>query len=79
MSKEKTELKPCPFCGGTDIQMGTYEVMPDCEIMCRDCRCILSTEVSWRDENNEVMSIEEHDRKCKKVLIELWNRRKKID
>lgn len=56
----KIELKPCPFCGGTDIQMGTYEVMPDCEIMCRDCRCILSAEVSWRDENGEVMSLEEH-------------------
>jgi Lar family restriction alleviation protein len=30
-----TELKPCPFCGGTDIRKLTTII--GCDILCRNC------------------------------------------
>ena len=54
-----TELKPCPFCGGTDIHI--VENGPDgFSITCKDCN-------AWVDNIFEDMT--------KEQAIELWNRR----
>lgn len=57
----KRELKPCPFCGSTDVHLieddpGKSEV----SITCKDCNV-------WVDHMFEAMSRDE--------AIELWNRR----
>ena len=56
-----TELKPCPFCGSTDVHLvdndpGKSEV----SITCKDCNV-------WVDHMFDAMSREE--------AIALWNRR----
>lgn len=56
-----TELKPCPFCGGTDIRI--VGVGPDgFSITCKDCNV-------WVDNIFEDMTEEQ--------AIELWNMRVK--
>ena len=56
-----TELKPCPFCGSTDVHLiendcGKSEV----SITCKDCNV-------WVDHMFDAMT--------KEQAIELWNRR----
>lgn len=58
---EKMRLKPCPFCGSTDVHLvendrGKSEV----SITCKDCNV-------WVDHMFDAMSRDE--------AIELWNRR----
>ena len=60
-----TELKPCPFCGGNNIEMRVFGLpLPDFEdegavtgVRCNDCDYVISF----------------HRRKQK--TIELWNKR----
>lgn len=66
----ETKLKPCPFCGGTDISVRAYSICTECYIECNECNANISSEVNW-----ENMTEEEHDKKCYEKLAELWNRR----
>lgn len=63
-------LKPCPFCGGTNIQLGAFSISADCFIVCDDCGASIEKTVAWDN-----MTMEEHDQKCRGVLAEAWNRR----
>lgn len=63
------ELKPCPFCGNTDLLMGAYSIADECYISCA-CGITLTLSVPW---NN--MTEEEHDKCCVERLTENWNRR----
>ena len=65
-----TELKPCPFCGSTDIEAGAYSLSEDCYVMCCSCNAGIETLVPRNG-----MNIKEHDEACIKRLKKLWNRR----
>lgn len=61
MEEEDRQLRPCPFCGSTDVHLiendsGKSEV----SITCKDCNV-------WVDHMFDAMSRDE--------AIELWNRR----
>lgn len=43
-----TELKPCPFCGGNNIEHS------DLHIGCKDCNIILK---AWGWENTDVVNV----------------------
>jgi len=64
------ELKPCPFCGSTNISMSAFSVSADCYISC-ECGAMIEEEVSWEGCNTK----EEHDKKCFPVLLKAWNTR----
>ena len=64
------ELKPCPFCGGTNITMGAYSIAPECHIEC-ECGAGIELIVNF----NAEMSVEEHDDLCAMELAMAWNRR----
>ncbi len=64
------ELKPCPFCGGTNVKLGAFSISPDCYVICNDCGASIEKSVAWGN-----MNTKEHDQKCLSVLTEAWNRR----
>lgn len=64
------ELKPCPFCGGTNITMGAYSIAPECHIEC-ECGAGIELIVNF----NAEMSVEEHDDLCAMELTKAWNQR----
>ena len=64
------ELKPCPFCGGTNITMGAYSIAPECHIEC-ECGAGIELIVNF----NAEMSVEEHDDLCAVELTKAWNQR----
>lgn len=64
------ELKPCPFCGGTNITMGAYSIAPECHIEC-ECGAGIELIVNFDAE----MSVEEHDDLCAMELTKAWNQR----
>jgi Lar family restriction alleviation protein len=64
------KLKPCPFCGGNDLQFTHDVVIPDMLyygwIDCRNERCeSKGPNVSWFDT----------DRAAKAAAIQAWNQR----
>ena len=63
-----TELKPCPFCGGTDIRK--LVTVFDCNIWCADCRAGMH-----RDNYMKRDSIRETLFEAEEEVIEAWNRR----
>ncbi|WP_340619015.1 Lar family restriction alleviation protein [Xenorhabdus entomophaga] len=64
------KLKPCPFCGGTDLEF-THDVMMPDEwyagwINCCNERCeVKGPDVSWFDSANEAET----------AAIQAWNQR----
>ena len=69
------ELLPCPFCGNSDIRMFAFDVAPECRVECGTCGANISTEVHWK--KSEI--VKAHDKRCRKKLIKLWNRRANND
>ena len=65
------ELKPCPFCGGTNLKMCAFYLDPSCYVEC-ECGAQLFLEVDWK----EGMTGEEHDEACYDALLAAWNRRR---
>ena len=64
------KLKPCPFCGSTNITMGAYSIAPECHIEC-ECGAGIELIVNFDAE----MSVEEHDDLCAMELTKAWNQR----
>ena len=62
------KLKPCPFCGGEDIEIQTLHLMPDGFVSCKSCGATIDVQIrncyNWK-------------KKLVKALIESWNRREK--
>jgi hypothetical protein len=65
----ENELKPCPFCGGTNLKAGAFSVSADCYIRC-ECGANIELEVPWGK-----MNVKEHDEACRQALEKAWNRR----
>jgi transcription initiation factor TFIIIB Brf1 subunit/transcription initiation factor TFIIB len=61
------EIKPCPFCGSTNIDFKTKNGAPNC-LVCEDCGCT-GPEAHAKIDNWEFSTIPSE-------LIELWNKRK---
>lgn len=55
------ELKPCPFCGCTDVRIVDDYWIDEMTIICPNCRLLIS----------------EDDSLTKEDMIRLWNRRVK--
>ena len=70
-NKPNEELKPCPFCGGTNIKSGAYSIAPECYMLCENCGCSIELAIPWDDMNEK-----QHDEKCWDALTKAWNRRK---
>ena len=64
------QLKPCPFCGGSNIKMNAFGISADCYIICEDCGAMIEKTVPWG-----MMNQESHDRVCAIGLTEAWNKR----
>ena len=62
------ELKPCPFCGGTDILIDTY--LNGTMIWCTSCNATIS-KMSYLEYHN-VPDVKEN---VEPKVIEMWNRR----
>lgn len=67
MVSKMAELKPCPFCGRTDISMHAYSISPECFIKCK-CGARILLIVPWGD-----MDEDQHDKLCAEKLSEAWN------
>lgn len=64
------KLKPCPFCGSTDMSYNMYSITPYCYVACEKCGASISSAVPWGDMNEK-----QHDSACREHLAKLWNRR----
>ena len=53
-------LKPCPFCGGTDLHLESFSGWGADAIVCYDCLATFS----------------QQEITCEDDLIEAWNRRR---
>ena len=53
------ELKPCPFCGGTELNIESFSGWGGDVVICADCLCVFS----------------QMELTCEKDLIDAWNRR----
>lgn len=56
-----TKLKPCPFCGGTDLHLKSFFGGGADAVICYDCLAIFS----------------QQEITCEEDLVEAWNRRVK--
>ena len=69
------ELLPCPFCGNSDIRMFAFDVAPECRVECDKCGATIMAVVHWKKHE----TVKSHDKRCRKKLIKLWNRRANND
>ena len=76
------ELKPCPFCGSTDIRYslkitGRFDVRYHASMYCNKCHCYgartLTESVSHNDYKGR--SSIERDETIRQKAVEAWNRR----
>lgn len=80
---KEAELKPCPFCGGSDLELKDYTEniygFGDYKIRCKICRAYMESPSTakitryddcFRQERND-----ETKAKAKRELILAWNRR----
>ena len=58
----QNDLKPCPFCGSTDIEVYAFSFAPDCDVRCESCGARISDEVPWR----KFETVKSHDKRCYK-------------
>ena len=64
----ETELKPCPFCGSTDIRK--LVTVFDCNIWCSECRGSIH-----RDNYMKCDTIRETLIDAEPEAVKAWNRR----
>lgn len=74
------ELKPCPFCGGTDIQYsikttGGYKRQYHASMFCNTCHCY-GARILYQVPNKDYSRyLVENDTELHEKAIEAWNRR----
>lgn len=65
-------LKPCPFCGGTDLRLETYSIQPDDywggSVRCNDCDAEGGRPECWHDEHDVADEVRA-----------AWNRRAEVE
>ena len=76
---ENNELKPCPFCGGTEICAEISYLTKEFRIYCSnaDEPCVAEMRLSFADAglgNGEIIDFEEMA-KIIQQLVDLWNKR----
>lgn len=63
-----TALLPCPFCGGTNLSVSTYEIqLGNCwggAVRCVTCDCLGASPQGWHDEDA-----------VRGEVVAAWNRR----
>lgn len=76
------ELKPCPFCGGTDIRYslkitGHFDVRYHAAMYCNNCHCYGARTLTKtvRHEDYKGRTEIENNVEVKQNAIEAWNRR----
>ena len=72
-----TELKPCPFCGGKDLEVYASDYFEGYFVNCIDCNAhgaiaFLST---YNDVDYPPKATDKEIEACKEKAKELWNRR----
>ncbi|MBO5790734.1 MAG: Lar family restriction alleviation protein [Clostridia bacterium] len=78
-----TELKPCPFCGGSEIYAEVSYQTKEFRIYCAnaDTSCVAGMRFSFADAglgNGEIIDFQEMT-KIIKELVDMWNRRAEND
>lgn len=63
------ELKPCPFCGGNDINIYEFKTLPAMTIVCDNCGVDIDFRYSKRKTKQAVRN----------NTVKLWNTRSKND
>lgn len=59
MGNESLQLKPCPFCGGTDVNLRQHLATNMSWVSCGECGLEAPSETGWTDD----------------IAIEYWNTR----
>jgi len=80
---KETELLPCPFCGGTDLELKDYTENSygfwDYRIKCNTCRAYMDSpstaHITIYDNCLRQTRNDETKAKAKRELIISWNRR----
>ena len=77
-----SELKPCPFCGGTDIRYslkitGHFDVRYHASMYCNNCHCYGARTLTKIVDHNDYKgrSQIEADESIKQQAEDAWNRR----
>ena len=76
------ELKPCPFCGGTDIRYslkitGHFDVRYHATMYCNKCHCYGARTLTGMVHHYDYKgrTVIKNDATIKAAAIEAWNRR----
>lgn len=80
---KEIELKPCPFCGGSDLELKDYTEniygFWDYKIRCKTCRAYMDSpstaKITLYDGYIRQERNDETKAKAKRELILAWNRR----
>lgn len=79
---ENTELKPCPFCGSTDIRYslkikGHFDVRYHAAMYCNSCHCYGARTLTETIKHSDYIGRTniERDPKIKQKAIDAWNMR----
>lgn len=81
------ELRPCPFCGGNDLELKDYTDRVygfwDYKICCKTCRALMNSPstayVEFTTNGLHQTRNDETKAKAKRELIIAWNRRANDD
>lgn len=66
------ELKPCPHCGGEDIEIYAFNIIVDARVECNGCG---ATSGEYNAERIDGETDQEHEFRCAELAVEAWNKR----
>ena len=69
-----TNFEPCPFCGGTNIDVHISSTSSSCYVQCTDCGATINREVSQTGCSSKA----DYDERCLRILKNAWNKRAPI-
>ena len=62
-----SKLKPCPFCGGTNITMQKWDITKSYFVMCHGCPARMEDLIEQKSGQSKPMNL--------KGAVKAWNRR----